>query len=63
MNPFEYKRAEQEQAAIDAIISGKDGGKDAKFLAGGTNLIDLMKNGVQTPSRLVDINRVPLTEH
>jgi xanthine dehydrogenase YagS FAD-binding subunit len=61
MNPFEYKRAEQEQAAIDAVIGGKDGGKDAKFLAGGTNLIDLMKNGVQTPSRLVDINRVPLT--
>src|SRR5438270_3975841 len=58
MNSFEYKRAEQEQAAIEAII----GGKDAKFLAGGTNLIDLMKNGVQTPSRLVDINRVPLTE-
>jgi xanthine dehydrogenase YagS FAD-binding subunit len=57
MNSFEYKRAEQEQTAIDAII----GGKDAKFLAGGTNLIDLMKNGVQTPSRLVDINRVPLT--
>src|SRR3954471_22226515 len=57
MNSFEYKRAEQEQAAIDAIVSGKD----AKFLAGGTNLIDLMKNGVQTPSRLVDINRVPLT--
>jgi xanthine dehydrogenase YagS FAD-binding subunit len=56
MNPFEYKRAEQEQMAIDAIM----GGKDAKFLAGGTNLIDLMKNGVQTPSRLVDINRVPL---
>ncbi|MFL6313915.1 MAG: FAD binding domain-containing protein [Terriglobales bacterium] len=58
MNPFEYKRAEQEQGAVEAII----GGKDAKFLAGGTNLIDLMKNGVQTPSRLVDINRVPLTE-
>jgi xanthine dehydrogenase YagS FAD-binding subunit len=57
MNPFEYKRAEQEQAAIEAIV----GAKDAKFLAGGTNLIDLMKNGVQTPSRLVDINHVPLT--
>ena len=57
MNPFEYKRAEQEQAAIDAVIGGRG---NAKFLAGGTNLIDLMKNGVQTPSRLVDINRVPL---
>ena len=56
MNVFEYKRAEQEQMAIDSIV----GARDAKFLAGGTNLIDLMKNGVQTPSRLVDINRVPL---
>ncbi|HEY1937374.1 MAG TPA: xanthine dehydrogenase family protein subunit M [Candidatus Angelobacter sp.] len=56
MNAFEYKRVEQEQMAIDSIV----GAKDAKFLAGGTNLIDLMKNGVQTPSRLVDINRVPL---
>jgi xanthine dehydrogenase YagS FAD-binding subunit len=56
MNAFEYKRAEQEQAAIDSIVSAKD----AKFLAGGTNLIDLMRYGVQSPSRLVDINRVPL---
>jgi xanthine dehydrogenase YagS FAD-binding subunit len=57
MNPFEYKRAEQEQMAIEAVA----GAKDAKFLAGGTNLIDLMKNGVETPLRLVDINRVALT--
>ena len=32
----------------------------AKFLGGGTNLIDLMKMGVETPDRLVDINRLPL---
>jgi xanthine dehydrogenase YagS FAD-binding subunit len=54
MYPFEYQRAEQEQKAIDAMVG------DAKFLAGGTNLIDLMKNGVERPSRLVDINRLPL---
>ena len=32
----------------------------AKFLGGGTNLIDLMKMGVETPAQLVDINRLPL---
>jgi xanthine dehydrogenase YagS FAD-binding subunit len=56
MNPFEYRRAEQMQAAIQGI----SGAKGAKFLAGGTNLIDLMKNGVEQPARLVDINRLPL---
>jgi xanthine dehydrogenase YagS FAD-binding subunit len=56
MNPFEYRRAGQMQAAIQGV-SGTTG---AKFLAGGTNLIDLMKNGVEKPPRLVDINRLPL---
>ena len=56
MNPFEYRRAESPQAA------GEAGGPQvhAKFLAGGTNLIDLMKNGVEQPQRLVDINRLEL---
>src|SRR5436309_2714581 len=39
-----------------------DAGGDAKFNAGGTNLIDLMKENVERPSRLVDINRLPLAE-
>jgi xanthine dehydrogenase YagS FAD-binding subunit len=56
MNPFEYQRTDQPQAAIDAVARSKQ----AKFLAGGTNLVDLMKNGVETPARLVDINRLPL---
>jgi xanthine dehydrogenase YagS FAD-binding subunit len=34
---------------------------EAKFLGGGTNLLDLMKTGVEHPARLVDINRLPLT--
>jgi xanthine dehydrogenase YagS FAD-binding subunit len=33
-----------------------------KFLGGGTNLIDLMKMGVETPAQLVDINRLPLAQ-
>src|SRR6185437_9202061 len=32
----------------------------AKVLAGGTNLIDLMKNGVERPEKLIDINKIPL---
>jgi xanthine dehydrogenase YagS FAD-binding subunit len=56
MNPFEYIRADQPDRAIDALSQSAG----AKFLAGGTNLIDLMKDGVEHPSRLIDINRLPL---
>jgi xanthine dehydrogenase YagS FAD-binding subunit len=56
MNPFAYERAAQATLAVEAISLGTS----AKFLAGGTNLIDLMKNGVERPERLVDINRLPL---
>src|SRR2546423_3409366 len=35
---------------------------DAKYLAGGTNLLDLMKMGVEQPAALIDIGRLPLTE-
>ncbi len=54
MNPFQYQRASDAAGAIHALSPG------AKFLAGGTNLIDLMKNGVETPEALVDLNRVPI---
>jgi xanthine dehydrogenase YagS FAD-binding subunit len=56
MNQFEYIRASGKQSALSAI--NKD--KGAAFLAGGTNLIDLMKSGVTTPSRLIDINNLPM---
>ncbi|MGH9511123.1 MAG: FAD binding domain-containing protein [Terriglobales bacterium] len=58
MNPFEYQRASHPQAAVDALA----GSKQSKFLGGGTNLIDLMKSGVEQPARLVDINRLPLAD-
>src|SRR6202041_176494 len=35
-------------------------GADVRFVAGGTTLLDLMKLNVETPSRLIDINRLPL---
>src|SRR3954447_21888443 len=34
--------------------------RDAKFIAGGTNLIDLIKENVEHPARLIDISRLPL---
>jgi xanthine dehydrogenase YagS FAD-binding subunit len=56
MNQFDYIRALTRQSAITA--SAKDA--SAVFLAGGTNLVDLMKRGVITPGRLIDINDLPL---
>jgi xanthine dehydrogenase YagS FAD-binding subunit len=53
MNPFHYERASAPEAAVHSgAIHG------AKFLAGGTNLVDLMKYGVEAPTTLVDINHV-----
>jgi xanthine dehydrogenase YagS FAD-binding subunit len=56
MNQFEYIRASTPQSAIGALA--KD--NSAALLAGGTNLIDLMKSGVTAPGKLVDINDLPL---
>jgi xanthine dehydrogenase YagS FAD-binding subunit len=54
MRGFEYTSAR----SIDEALAGI--GPDAKFLAGGTNLVDLMKGDVEKPARLVDINALPL---
>lgn len=56
MNAFSYTRAPDVATAVREIA--KDGG--AKFIAGGTNLIDLMKEDVERPARLIDINRLPM---
>jgi xanthine dehydrogenase YagS FAD-binding subunit len=56
MNPFTYKRATDRAEAVREVA----GNRNAKFLAGGTNLIDLMKMNVQQPDELVDINRLAL---
>jgi xanthine dehydrogenase YagS FAD-binding subunit len=56
MNPFTYKRASSQAEAIREVA----GNGNAKFLAGGTNLIDLMKMEVQQPGELIDINRLAL---
>src|SRR5438552_5304928 len=58
MNPFTCSRVTDANQAVTAV-SGKP---KSKFLGGGTNLIDLMKMGVETPNRLIDINRLPLAQ-
>lgn len=55
MKPFQYTRAVTQQSAIEAIA--KPG---TKIIAGGTNLVDLMKRGATAPDKLVDINNLPL---
>ncbi len=56
MNPFLYTRSVAITGAIQSLVKEPQ----AYFLAGGTNLIDLMKMGVVMPERLVDINGLPL---
>jgi len=53
---FQYARASDVADAVRMIASDPT----AKFIAGGTNLIDLMKEDVERPSRLIDISRLPL---
>lgn len=54
MRTFEYARADSPEAAVGGIGDG------AKFIAGGTNLLDLMKLQIETPSKLIDISRLDL---
>ena len=56
MNPFQYTRSVGAAGAIQSMLKTPG----AQFLAGGTNLIDLIKMGVLSPERLVDINGLPL---
>ncbi|HTC05251.1 MAG TPA: xanthine dehydrogenase family protein subunit M [Xanthobacteraceae bacterium] len=53
---FQYARASDVADAVRMIATDPA----AKFIAGGTNLIDLMKEDVERPSRLIDISRLPL---
>lgn len=56
MHPFDYARAS------DIAGAARVGAGDAtKFIAGGTNLVDLMKANVEQPAHLIDINALPMT--
>jgi xanthine dehydrogenase YagS FAD-binding subunit len=57
MRSFTYERATDAGAAVTAVL--KEG---AKFISGGTNLLDLMKLEIERPTHLVDISRLPLKE-
>ncbi len=58
---FAYTRAETVGAAVHEVAGGP-GATTAAFIAGGTNLLDLMKLDIVRPSKLVDITRLPLRE-
>lgn len=57
MRPFEYVRATDAAHGVAAVTQQPG----ARFLAGGSNLIDLMKEDIEQPVRLVDISHLPLT--
>src|SRR5580692_4247534 len=62
MHTFEFIRPADAAAAVASAARAKTAqqGADVRFLGGGTTLIDLMKLNVETPARLLDINRLPL---
>lgn len=58
MRPFKYTRAADAASAIQAVSAMNE----VQFLAGGTNILDLMKEDVMRPTELVDITRLNLTQ-
>lgn len=66
MSPFDFARAGTPDQAVQlSVLAGAASAQSAphpvRFLAGGTNLIDLMKDDVERPAMLVDINRLSLS--
>src|SRR3954453_10104286 len=61
MHTFEFIRPKDAGAAVKVAAESKTAqqGADVRFVAGGTTLIDLMKLNVETPGRVLDINRLP----
>ncbi|HEX4576406.1 MAG TPA: xanthine dehydrogenase family protein subunit M [Edaphobacter sp.] len=57
MNPFNYQRATAPEEAIHAVSA-----RGAKFLGGGTNLVDLMRYNVEHPTTLIDVTHLNLTQ-
>ncbi len=56
LRPFRYERADDGAAAVAALARTAEG--EARFLGGGTNLVDLMRLGVETPGLLIDVTGV-----
>ena len=57
MKRFEYSRADTAEQAANAASA-----KDASFIAGGTNLLDLIKLEIETPIKLIDVTRLALEQ-
>jgi xanthine dehydrogenase YagS FAD-binding subunit len=57
MNPFNYQRASAPDEAVHAVS-----GRGAKFLGGGTNLVDLMKYNVEHPTTLIDVSHLDFAQ-
>jgi xanthine dehydrogenase YagS FAD-binding subunit len=64
MHTFEFVRPADSAAAVATAAQAKTAqqGAEVRFVAGGTTLLDLMKLNVETPARVIDINRLPLDE-
>lgn len=56
MQPYTFTRVHDRQTAVDTMAAHPG----ARFIGGGTNLVDLMKFNVETPARVIDINSLPL---
>jgi len=56
MKPFSYERVASPAEAVEAAAARPG----ARFIAGGTNLLDLMKLGIEAPRHLIDVNRLGL---
>ena len=56
MNPFRYSKPDTLQAAVELS------GANSRFIAGGTNLLDLMKENLTRPEHLIDITGLPLAD-
>jgi xanthine dehydrogenase YagS FAD-binding subunit len=57
MNPFNYQRTTTTEEAVHAVSA-----RGAKFLGGGTNLVDLMRYNVEQPTTLIDVTHLSFTE-
>ena len=58
MRPFRYTRPK----TVDEAVRAYEDGPAAQFIGGGTNLLDLMKMGVEQPAHLIDLTHLPLTD-
>src|SRR6188508_3435927 len=58
MRPFKYSKASDLNSAVRMLAKNPH----AKFLAGGTNILDLMKEDVERPNELIDVTRLKLAE-